>query len=84
MGAGVPIPPVGIPRTLEGRPRRRSQGSGSTPRAYVKREASLDFSESSTSGDLPTIPTPESGFLRRRDPSAFADVTDDDEGTASI
>jgi hypothetical protein len=49
MGAGVPIPPAGIPKTLEGRPRRRSQGSASTPRAYVKREASLSFSESSVS-----------------------------------
>ena len=48
-GTGVPLPPGAVPKTLEGRPvKRRSFGSGSTgtPRAYVKRESPLSFSES--------------------------------------
>ncbi|KIM25437.1 hypothetical protein M408DRAFT_331190 [Serendipita vermifera MAFF 305830] len=85
MGAGMPLPPRPIPRTLEGRP-GRSDDAG-TPRGYVKREDSLSPSEYSTSGDLPTIPTPESGLLRQRrtgDSSAFVDVNTDEEGTVSI
>lgn len=51
---GMPLPPTLIPKTLEGRPRRRSQGSGSasTREADIKREPSLSFSESSVGTSL--------------------------------
>ncbi|KAG8836298.1 hypothetical protein FRC17_007448 [Serendipita sp. 399] len=58
---GLPVPPKAVPKVLEGRPKRMSSATAS--RTYVKREPSPSYSESSATGDLPTIPTPESGYL---------------------
>ncbi|PVF93942.1 hypothetical protein CPB86DRAFT_818425 [Serendipita vermifera] len=80
--SGLPAPPM-VPRTLPGRPDRSSRSS--TPTRYLHREPSPMYSDSSSSPDLPTIPTPDSQLLRRLDSSAYVDVTTDEEDrTVSI
>ncbi|KAG8753120.1 hypothetical protein FRC14_006412 [Serendipita sp. 396] len=79
--SGLPMPPKPVPRILEGRPKRMS--TATTPRAFVKRESSPSYSESSATGDLPTIPTPESGLIHSS-PYQGLSTDEEDDGTASI